>query len=292
MAAIANTTGRQQGAVFIPRVVSDYIVKFRQANLQFAKFVTVRSEDVSFMGQTIDFPTSTALTASAYTDGNDLMDLLSAPIETKKSLTVNELAVCPEVILDTLSAQAKTDAKALAIERCGYAIAKRVDDVIADEMDDFSVNQIQNVLIPTSAVTKNNLLDAQKTLDLLNVPEEDRVWFFSPNVIRDLMADTGNYFTSMDFSDTKALVKGQLQYLVLGSPVVKTTNLNTGTAGSPVSTYYKNGYFHKSAIGLAMQKDVEVQQEYSLRYQGLIVNGRCLFGTETLRPDHGVLLYR
>lgn len=292
MAAIANTTGRQQGAVFIPRVVSDYIVKFRQANLQFAKFVTVRSEDVSFMGQTIDFPTSTALTASAYTDGNDLMDLLSAPIETKKSLTVNELAVCPEVILDTLSAQAKTDAKALAIERCGYAIAKRVDDVIADEMDDFSVNQIQNVLTLTSAVTKNNLLDAQKTLDLLNVPEEDRVWFFSPNVIRDLMADTGNYFTSMDFSDTKALVKGQLQYLVLGSPVVKTTNLNTGTAGSPVSTYYKNGYFHKSAIGLAMQKDVEVQQEYSLRYQGLIVNARCLFGTETLRPDHGVLLYR
>ena len=292
MAAIANTTGRQQGAVFIPRVVSDYIVKFRQANLQFAKFVTVRSEDVSFMGQTIDFPTSTALTASAYTDGNDLMDLLSAPIETKKSLTVNELAVCPEVILDTLSAQAKTDAKALAIERCGYAIAKRVDDVIADETLDFSVNAIQNEGTPSSAITKNHLLDAQKTLDLLNVPEEDRVWFFSPNLIRDLMADTGNYFTSMDFADTKALVKGQLQYLVLGSPVVKTTNLNTGTAGSPVATYYRNAYFHKSAIGLAMQKDVEVQQEYSLRYQGLVVNARCLFGTETLRPDHGVLIYR
>ena len=230
MASISNTTGRQQGAVFIPKVVSDYIIKFRQANLQFAKFVTIRSEDGSFMGQTIDFPTSTALTASAYSDGNDLMDLLSAPIETKKSLTVNELAVCPEVILDTLSAQAKTDAKALAIERCGYAIAKRIDDVLADEMDEFTVNSIINETTPTTAIDKNDLLDAQKTLDLLNVPEEDRVWFLSPNAIRDLMADTGNYFTSMDFSDTKALVKGQLQYLILGSPVVKTTNLNTGTA--------------------------------------------------------------
>mgnify|MGYP000299206367 CR=1 FL=1 len=283
---------RQTGSVFIPRVVSDYIIKFRQANLQFAKFVTVRSEDVSFMGQTIDFPTSTELTASAYVDGNDLMDLLSAPIETKKSLTVSELAVCPEVILDTLSAQAKTDAKALAIERCGYAIAKRVDTVIRNEMLDFSVNTIQNELTPSTAITKNHLLDAQKTLDLLDVPEEDRVWFLGPNAIRDLMADTGNYFTSMDFADTKALVKGQLQYLILGSPVVKTTNLATGTAGSPVATYYKNGYFHKSAIGLAMQKDVEVQQEYTLRFQGLTINARCLFGTETLRPNHGVMIYR
>lgn len=292
MASIANTMNRQTGSVFIPRVVSDYIIKFRQANLQFAKFVTVRSEDVSFMGQTIDFPTSTELTASAYVDGNDLMDLLSAPIETKKSLTVNELAVCPAVILDTLSAQAKTDSKALAIESCGYAIAKRVDTVIRNEMLDFSVNTIQNELTPSTAIARNHLLDAQKTLDLLDVPEEDRVWFLGPNAIRDLMADTGNYFTSMDFADTKALVKGQLQYLILGSPVVKTTNLATGTAGSPVATYYKNGYFHKSAIGLAMQKDVEVQQEYTLRFQGLTINARCLFGTETLRPNHGVMIYR
>lgn len=292
MAAISNTTNRQTGAVYIPRVLSDYVIKFRQANLQFAKFVTVRSEDVSFMGQTIDFPTATAISAWSYADGNNILDNLSANIETKKSLTVSKFAMATQVILDTLSAQAKTDAKALAVEAVGYAIAKDIDDTLADEMDEFSVNVIQNGTTPTTAITKNNLLDAQKTLDLLNVPEEDRVWFLSPNAIRDLMADTGNYFTSLDFADTKALVKGQLQYLVLGSPVVKTTNLNTGTSGSPVSTYYKNGYFHKSAIGLAMQKDVELQQEYSIEYQGLIVNGRCLYGTEALRPDHGVLIYR
>lgn len=292
MAAISNTTGRQQGAVEIPRVVSDYVVKFRQKNLQAVKFITNRTLDVASYGQTVDFPVTSTYTAFAYVDGNRLTDNLSTNIDTKKSLTVNQMVACPVVILDSLSAQSKIDMKALAVETCGYQIAKYIDDIIFDETDNFVVNQVQNILTPTSALTKNHLLDAQKTLDALDVPTEDRVWFFHPNVIRDLMADTGNYFTSLDFTDTQALVRGQLQYLLLGSPVVKTTNLNSGTAGSPVSTYYKNVYLHKSAIAIAMQKEVEYQEQYDVDYQGTLINARTLFGTATLRSDHGVLIYR
>ena len=88
------------------------------------------------------------------------------------------------------------------------------------------------------------------------------------------------------------VVKGQISQLLLGSPVVKTTNLPTGTSGSPVSTFRKNMYFHKSAIGLAMQKDIEYQEAYDLDLQGMLCNARALYGTTTLRANHGVLLYR
>jgi hypothetical protein len=292
MAAIANTTGRQQMSVEIPRIVSDYVVKFRQKNLQFVKFITNRTLDVASYGQTVDFPVTSTYTAFNYVDGNRLTDNLSTNIDTKKSLTVNQMVACPVVILDSLSAQSKIDAKSLAVETCGYQIAKYIDDIIADEMANFSVNTIQNGSTPTTALTKNHMLDSQKTLDALDAPTEDRVWFYHPNVIRDLMADTGNYFTSLDFTDTQALVRGQLQYLLLGSPIVKTTNLNSGTSGSPVSTYFINGYFHKSALAIAMQKDVEYQEQYDVDYQGTLINARTLFGTTTLRPDHGVLIYR
>lgn len=292
MASVSNTTGLQQVAVHIPRKVSDYIVKFRQKNLQLVKFVTNRTLDVATYGQTVDFPVTSTYSVTNFADGNRLTDILNTNIDTKKSLTVNRRAVCPAFLSDAASVQSKTDQKALMIETCGYAIAKDIDDTIADEFDEFEANTIVNGTTPTTALDKNDLLDAQKTLDALDVPAEDRVWVFHPNVIRDLMADSGNYFTSLDFTDTKSLVKGQLGYLLLGSPIVKTTNLNTGTSGSPVSTYYKNAYFHKSAIAIAMQRDVEYQEQYDIDLQGWMVNARSLYGTTVLRADHGVLIYR
>lgn len=291
MASVANTTGLQQTAVHIPRVVSDYIVKFRQKNLQLVKFVTNRTLDVATYGQSVDFPVTSTYSVVAFADGNRLTDNLNTNIDTKKTLTVNRRAVCPAFLSDAASVQSKTDQKALMIETCGYAIAKDIDDTIADEFDEFEVNSIQNVLTPTSALAKANFIASQLTLDALDVPSEDRVWAVHPNVIADAMNDTSNVFTSIDFTDTKSMVKGQLHYLLLGSPIVKTTNLNSATAGSPVQTYYKSAYFHKSAIAIAMQRDVEYQEQYDVDMQGWLVNARCLYGTTVLRADHGVLLY-
>lgn len=293
MAAVANTQNRQTGSVYIPRILSDMIIKTREKNLAAAKFVTRRDEDVMEYGQTIDFPVDSDFTAYSYADGNRLTDNLEANIDTVVSLTVSQVPMRPFLVLDTLKAQAKADMKALKFARAAYIIAKTIDSSILSEGLKFSANTIQNEGAPTTTALSNlHLTAAQMTLDDLDVPEEDRVWFFRPKVLKDLMDLTGNYFTSLDFSQSQALVKGQISSMLLGSPVVKTTNLPTATAGSPVVTYGKNMYFHKSAIGVAMQKDVETQEEYNLDLQGTLCNARSLYGTATLRANHGVMLYR
>ena len=83
MASVANTTGLQQTAVHIPRVVSDYIVKFRQKNLQLVKFVTNRTLDVATFGQSVDFPVNSTYSVVAFADGNRLTDNLQTNIDTK-----------------------------------------------------------------------------------------------------------------------------------------------------------------------------------------------------------------
>ncbi len=292
MAAVSNTSGRQQGAAYIPRTLSEYIIQVRDANLQAAKFVTRRDSDVLSKGQTIDFPVDSNFTAYSYADGNRLSDNLEANIDSFVSLTVSQVPMRPFLVLDTLSKQAQADYKALKTKRASYIIAKTVDASVLSEGLNFSANTIQNQTTPTTAITLTQLLSAQETLDNLDVPEDDRVWFLCPTVLKDMMGLSGNYFTSMDFAETKALVKGQISRMLLGSPVVKTTVMPTGTAGSPVSTYRKNLYFHRSAIGLAMQRDVEFQSEYNMDLQGTLCNARAMYGTATLRANHGVLLYR
>lgn len=292
MAAVSNTSTRQTGAAYIPRILSDYIVKVREANLQAAKFVTRRDMDVAAFGQTVDFPVDSDFTIYNYADGNRLTDNLASNIDTVVTLTVSQVPMRPFLVLDTLSVQAKADYKALKMKRAGYIVAKTIDSSVLSEGLKFSANTIQNEGTPSTAVTLAQLIACQATLDKLDVPEEDRVWFLYAQVLQDMMGLTGNYFSSLDFADSKSLVKGQISQLLLGSPVVKTTNLPTGTAGSPVTTYRKNMYFHKSAIALATQKDVEYQEEYELDLQGTLCNARSMYGTATLRANHGVLLYR
>jgi len=289
---VLNSQTRQTGSVYIPRILSDMIIKVREKKLRAAHFVT-RRNDAKYAGQTIDFPVATAATSFNYVDGNRLSDNLQASIDTKVSLTISQVPMSPFLILDTLSAQAKADKKAVEYVNSSYVIAKAIDTSILSEGLNFSTNTIQNEGAPTTtALTNTHLTAAQMTLDDLDVPEEDRVWFFRPKVLKDLMDLTGNYFTSLDFSKTQALVEGQIHFMLLGSPVVKTTNMPTATAGSPVATYGKNMYFHKDAIGVAMQKDVETQEEYNMDMQGTLCNVRALYGTATLRANHGVLLYR
>lgn len=292
MTAVSNSSGRQQGAAYIPRTLSDYIVQVRDANLQAAKFVTRRDSDVLSKGQSIDFPVDSNFTAFSYADGNRLSDNLEANIDTVKTLTVSQVPMRPFLVLDTLSAQAQADYKAMKMKRAGYIVSKHIDSTVLSEGLNFSANTIQNETTPTTAITLAQLIACQATLDKADFPESDRVWFLYSQVLQDMMGLSGNYFTSLDFSQTQSLVKGQISQLLLGSPVVKTTNMPTGTSGSPVSTYRKNMYFHKSAIALAMQKDVQYQEEYELDLQGTLCNVRALYGTTTLIPTGGVLLYR
>lgn len=275
------------GAVFIPEVWSDLVLRATTANLVATGIVEIRDKDVAAMGDIIHFPISSIYTDAAYTEGTDLLGMLNVNTESEKTITIDQYRVCPFHISDKLSAQSQYDKMVEDFWAAGYAIAKTLDTAVLANSASFTTTAINAA---ATAVTNLDLTEAQRTLDLGNVPAIDRNWVFSPYTIKDLMDLTGNYFSSIDFNDTKPLMTGQLGKMLLGSPVFKTNNLPTSTTGSPATTYRQNLYMHKQAIGLARQIKPEVQQEATVRHQGVLGNVRSLYGDTCLRPTFGVII--
>lgn len=289
MAALSNTDTRTTGAVYIPENWSDLVLYFREKNLGASRFFERRDQDVMNFGDKIHFPIPTEYNVYNYSDGDKLEDNLDVDTDGEKVLTIDLVPMRPFLVLDTLSAQSKYDKKAVNFKNAAYVIAKSIDTAILAQSASFTNSAINAA---GTAITNLDLTEAMTTLDALDVPSEERAWFMHPTTIKDLMDLTGNYFTSIDFTGTQSLVNGEITSLLLGSRVVKTTNVPTGTTGSPAATYYKNIYAHKSAIGVAMQKNVQVQEEYSVNFQGSLCNVRALYGVLALRTDHGVIVNR
>ena len=287
--AISNVDTVTTGTVFVPEIWSELVLKFREKYLGAAKFFERRDMEVMNYGDIIHFPQVTEFTATSYTEGNKLEDSLAVNTEDDVDLTVDQYKVRPFLVSDKLSKQSKYDKKAINFKAAGYSVAKAIDSAILADSANYTNDAINAA---GTAITNIDLTEAQTVLDELDVPEDERMWFFHPRVLKDLMDLSGNYFTSLDFSEVKALVKGQINKMLLGSPVTKTTNVPTGTTGSPSATYYKNVYAHKQATGVAMQIKPETQEEYSVNFQGTLCNARALYGIKTLRANHGVIVNR
>jgi hypothetical protein len=172
--------------------------------------------------------------------------------------------------------------------KSAYAMAKVVDTAILANSSSFSIT-VNN---GGSTITNLDLTEAQGRLDTNNVPEEDRAWFFHPWVLKDLMDLTGNYFTSFDFNQADSLIKGQINKMLLGSPVYKTTNVPSAAAGSPAQPIISNIYAHKDAIIWAANFKDSREEEYNLDLQGDLCNISSLYGTQINRTDHGVIVAR
>jgi hypothetical protein len=177
----------------------------------------------------------------------------------------------------------------LGFKKAAYAVAKVLDTAILAVSSSFTVPTVNS---GGSTLTNLDMTEAQTRLDANNVPEEDRAWFFNPWCFKDLMDLTGNYFTSYDFGQDKPLIKGQLNRMLLGSPVYKTTNVPSAAAGSPAQPIISNIYAHKDAIIWAANFKDQREEEYNMDLQGDLCNVRSLYGVTINRADHGVIVAR
>jgi hypothetical protein len=274
-------------AVYISENWSPLVLRSREQKFVAAKLFERRDGDVK-VGDKVYFPISSLMTAQAFVEGESLFDKLNATTELNKSITIDQYYVAPFFISDLLKLHSKYDQWAEEMWAAGQGIADAIDTDILAESSNFT-----NAAVGTAgnAITNLTLVSAKETLDVLDVPSEERFWILDPRCEADLLNLTGNYFTSIDFANEKSLIKGQVGRIILGSPAYFTTNLPTGTTGSPAATSYrKNIYAHKQAIGVAMQKNVETQSDYRVDKQGTLGNVRAVWGVGTLRPDHGVIV--
>lgn len=284
MAAIPKLNTTITDAVFVPEMWSDLVLRAREDNYVAAKLFERRDKDVPF-GDKVHFPISSIGTAVDYTQGEKLEDKLAATTELEKTIEIDKYKVRPFLISDQLTKQSKYDQFVEEAWASGEAVAEAIDtDVLAETVSGSSTTAVGTL---GTAITNLALTAAKRTLDVKKVPMSDRFWILDPKAEEALLNLPGNYFTSIDFSNTKAIVTGQVGRIILGSPAYFTNNLPS-TTGTGAGT--KNIYAHKQATGVAMQIGQESQSEPSVNFQGILGNVRALYGVGTLRPDHSVVV--
>lgn len=285
MADISGMHSVTTDAVFIPQMYSKLVLAARHSNLVAAKLFENRTSDGK-MGSAVDFPIKSVMSSVAWTEGKRLTDNLATTTETKKTITMNQEVVAPFHISKRVKNQSLYDQVALSAKESMYAVEKTIDTYILSKSADWT-----NSAVGTAGQAITNLIctSAKEALDIVDVPAEDRFWILDPRCRTDLFNLTGNYFTSMDFAGEKAMLNGKVG-MILGDPVYFSTNLPTATTGSPATTYRKNIYAHKQAIGVVLQRDADYEIEYDIDTQGWIGNTSALFGASALRLDHGVIV--
>jgi hypothetical protein len=297
---MANITGQNTsttGDYRISEVWSERVAEQLQANLQATRTFADFSEEVMSRGDVIHIPSKeTAKSVVTFTEGNQLLDNLAAATETGTNLTIETYEVLPFTVSRKLKKQSFYREKDLEYRNAAYAIAKAVDTAILANSSSFD----NTVNSGGGTITNKDLTQALTNLDEADVPETDRTWLFSPASLQDLMDLSGNYFTSFDFAGAKTLVEGTrglLSDMILGSPAIKTTNLPTGSFGSPATSGVYNLYAHRDAIAYAMQFRPTVEETkpgdgVEINIQGQFCNVYTLYGTTAWRTDHGVRIGR
>ena len=279
MANVANLNTTTTQAVDVPEVWASAVMRAREDNFVAAQLFSRKDQLVANKGDLIHFPEGGQASAVAIAEGGRLSDNLAAGTSTEKTIAIDKEYDAPFLVSNKLSIQSMYDEVAERYWEAGIAIAKQTDtDILALE------SGFSNTAVGTaaSAIDNKTLTEAKETLDLKDVPFSDRFWILSPREEKDLLDLPGNYFTSMDFSNTKSLVAGQMGRVLLGSSVYFTNNLPAG----------KSIYAHKTAIGVAMQKAPKTEGENNLDMRGYLGNVSTLYGTGVLREDHGVTINR
>ena len=229
-------------------------------------------------GKSVEVPIYGVVSASAVSEATDLSNTAINP--TSVTITASENG-----IMTTLTDLARNSAPrnvAGDIGRLfGEAIAKKIDKDLTALFDGFSTAVGGDSTALTSAIIFQaiaNVRNAGVSMDGVST-------VIHPMVAYDLKANLTNTFANANGNDlaNEALRNGFVGRLG-GVPIYETTNIdNDGTAGD-----YKQGVFHRDALGLAMMQDlkIETQRDASLRADEIVAT--AVYGVGELNDTYGV----
>ncbi len=279
---VTNTTA----ATFIPEIWSDEIIASYEKSLVVKPLVRAMSM-VGKKGDTIHIPKPDRGTASAKAAETEVT--LIAGTTGELVVTIDQHFEYSRLIEDITDVQALNSLRRFYTEDAGYALATNVDSALIAEAQNFTANQqfiaggieADGGSGPVTAFNDAGFREAIRILDDNNVPGDNRVFVISPAVKRDLLG-ISNYI-STDFVTGKPVENGMVGSLY-GVDIFVSTNL-TGGAGETDCIL-----MHKDAIVFAEQLGVRVQTQYKQEYLADLMTADTLYGTQTYRPEAGVVL--
>ena len=238
----------------------------------------VKNYAITGGGKSVEVPIYAAVSAAAVNEATDLSNTAINP--SSVTITASEVG-----IMTTLTDLARNSAPRNVAgdigKLFGEAIAKKQDQDLTALFDGFSTA----VGAADAALTAALVFQAIANVRNAGVSMDAVSAVIHPMVAYDLKANLTNTFANANGNDlsNEALRNGFVGRLG-GVPIFETTNIaNTGTTGD-----YKQGVFHRDALGMAMMQDlkIETQRDASLRADEIVAT--AVYGVGELNDTYGV----
>ena len=232
-------------------------------------------------GKSVEVPIYAAVSAAAVSEASDLSNTAINP--TSVTITASENGIMT-TLTDLARNSAPRNVAADIGKLFGEAIAKKIDQDLTALFDGFSTAVGSGSTALTAALVFQSIANVRNA----GVSMDGVSAVLHPMVAYDLKANLTNTFANANGNDlaNEALRNGFVGRLG-GVPIYETTNVsNDGTAGD-----YKQGVFHKDALGLAMMQDlkIETQRDASLRADEIVATS--VYGVGELNDSYGVELH-
>lgn len=284
-------------ANFIPELWGPEIRYFLRKKLVMANLVK-RINFVGKKGDTLHIPDLTELGTTAKSASTDVS--FETFTETKFDLSIDQHFYSAFKVEDIAEVQSFADLRAEYTRSAGYAMARKIDSTLhalqssmtrvigSDGSTAWSSTANGNTGNGTD-LTEAGIRNALETLDLADVPKEDRFLVINPrqlNVLRGIARLT----EMQTVGNSGPLVRGMFDMPVFGVQVLVTTNTATVTATDGTTNYDANLLFQKDALILAMQKDVRTQGQYMVKSLAWEVVVDAIWGVGLYRSNHALAL--
>jgi hypothetical protein len=274
------------GAVFIPELWSSEVLLATESALLMAPKVMRYDSMVQGKGDTIHIPNLSNLSANDKSASTPVT--LQSPTETEVQISIDQHKEASFIIEDVLAVQSNYDLMSNYTSKAGYAIAQAVDSDLLGLYSSLTTTDVGTYGLD---VSKPVILQGIETLELADVPYEDRYLILDPTQGTALYKIDEFVKTDYlgEYQSAKPTATGLRNRYSWGSffgVEVYLTNQVPSTAGTP--TQIHNVLFQKEAFALAMQVAPRTQSDYILEYLGHLVVVDTIYGVKVLRGDFGV----
>jgi len=304
--AVNNTSA----AKFIPEIWSDEVVAAYKSNLVIANLVKKMGMSGK-KGDTIHVPKPIRGSANAKAAGTAVT--IQNSTEEEVLIAIDKHFEFSRLIEDITEVQALASLRQFYTGDAGYGLAKQIDSDLFDLGKKFgddngsgsdwvhsnTYNFSGSAGIETyaaDAVAAGDVFNdagfraAIQKLDDADVPMDGRSFVVPPS-IRNAIMGVDRYMSS-DFVDGRGVKNGQIGNLY-GIDVYTTSNcpvLETAAQNAAGGIVKGAMLFHKDAMVLAEQQAVRSQTQYKQEFLGTLYTADCLYGTQVLRPEAGIVL--
>ena len=302
-----SIVAKTQADKFIPEIWSDEVVAAYKKNLVLANLVNKMSMRGK-KGDTVHIPKPTRGTAAAKAANTAVT--IQADTETEVVVSIDQHWEYSRLIEDIVETQALASLRRFYTQDAGYALAKKVDDVLftlgqafGDGASDWTHSNsyfidastgltayAEDTVTTSDVFTDDGFRKLIQLMDDADVPMDGRKFVIPPSLRNAIMGTTR--YTSSDFVDGRGVQTGMIGslygidiYVSSNCPVIETAAANT--AGDAIKAAL---LFHTDTMVLAEQLGVRSQTQYKQEYLSTLYTADTIFGAKVVRPEAGFVL--